>query len=131
MVARTFINMRLGKVTAVTTDDTASFNNRVSYQMSPDGSRAFFGLSYDGKTVAFEAGSDLTGGTRVGAVDYAPYGWYTDNYVLYSKNMSELYIAPAGSMLDGAHKITDYHKAAGYQGWRLGSGRWRVLALRR
>ena len=111
-----------GKVAASTIDDTAFYNNRVSYQMSPDGSRAFWAEVRDGKTIAFEASKDLTGGTQVSATDYAPYGWYTDSYVLYSKNMSELYIAPAGSPLDGAHKITDYHKAAGYQGYGWGAG---------
>ncbi len=111
-----------GKVAAAAIDDTAFYNNRVSYQMSPDGSRAFWAEVRDGKTIAFEASKDLTGGTQVSATDYAPYGWYTDSYVLYSKNMSELYIAPAGSSLDGAHKISDYHKAAGYQGYGWGAG---------
>jgi hypothetical protein len=111
-----------GKVAVAAIDDTAFYNNRVSYQMSPDGSKAFWAEVRDGKTIAFEASKDLTGGTQVSATDYAPYGWYTDSYVLYSKNMSELYIAPAGSPLDGAHKITDYHKAAGYQGYGWGAG---------
>ena len=117
-----FYQYTAGKVAVAAIDDTAFYNNRVSYQMSPDGSRAFWAEVRDGKTIAFEASKDLTGGTQVSATDYAPYGWYTDSYVLYSKNMSELYIAPAGSPLDGAHKITDYHKAAGYQGYGWGAG---------
>ena len=117
-----FYQYSAGKVAAAAIDDTAFYNNRVSYQMSPDGSKAFWAEVRDGKTIAFEASKDLTGGTQVSATDYAPYGWYTDSYVLYSKNMSELYIAPAGTPLDGAHKISDYHKAAGYQGYGWGAG---------
>jgi hypothetical protein len=43
--------------------------------------------------------------------DYDTYGWYSDNYLLVSKNSSELYVMDkAGKQT--ALKISDYHKPA-------------------
>jgi hypothetical protein len=46
--------------------------------------------------------------------EYLTYGWYTDDYLLVSKNSSELYAMPRdGTKNDtSALKISDYHKPA-------------------
>jgi hypothetical protein len=53
---------------------------------------------------------------QIAALDgYAPYGWYSDNYVLASRGNDQLYILPA-SGLSGKQqpfKITDYYEPAG------------------
>ena len=44
--------------------------------------------------------------------DYQAYGWFSENYLLVSKNGSELYILGTDGIAKDADalKITDYHK---------------------
>ena len=61
----------------------------------------------------------------VGLSDYQAYGWYSDDYLLVSKNSSELYILPAAGLTDltKAIKISDYHKpAVSFYGYGGGYG---------
>jgi hypothetical protein len=54
--------------------------------------------------------------------DFTPYGWFTDGYILVSKDSSELYIQTAEK---GAKplKITDYHKPdTEFEGYGYGYG---------
>ena len=86
-----------------------------AYLISPSANATFWSESRDGKNSLFI-------GDGVGAVskqiatlsDYQTYGWYSEDYLLVSKNGSELYIlASDGIKKDSdASKITDYHKPA-------------------
>ncbi len=111
-----------GKVVSIKVADSEFYNNHVTYFMSPSGNRAFWAEARDGQYVAFVADQNLSGSKQVGSGQYRPYGWVGDGYVLYSKNQSELYVAASGDTLDGAHKISDYHKAMMYPGYGWGAG---------
>ena len=50
---------------------------------------------------------------QVGVGQYEAYGWFGDDYVLYSKDGSELYVAAAGAQLDGTNKVADYFSQRG------------------
>lgn len=111
-----------GKVTKIDTDDTAFYNNRFSYLMSPNSEKALWTEQRDGLSVVFVAKRDLTGGNQISTGEYGAFGWVGNDYVLYSKNQSELYIAPTGALFDGAHKISNYHKGNVYMGYGWGYG---------
>lgn len=97
-----------------------SINN---YLLSPSGSQTFWSEPRDGKNALLVGDQDGNNSKQAAILsDYAAYGWYTDNYLLVSKNSSELYIMPvAGVKADSkAVKISDYHKPSrdfgGYSG---------------
>jgi len=94
-----------------------------TYLQSPNGNNTFWSESRDGKNVLFIGDQDAGSKKEIAAAsEYTPYGWYTDKYVLVSKNSSELYIQTA----DGSKpplKITDYYKPAiDYRGYGGGYG---------
>lgn len=111
-----------GKLAQADIDDTTFYNNRFSYLMSPNGEKAAWTEQRDGRNVVFVAGRDLTNGNQLSVGDYTSYGWVGNEYLLYSKNHSELFVAPVGTQLDGKYKITDYHKAYAYIGYGWGYG---------
>ena len=111
-----------GNVAIISMETADFYADHPTYQMSPSGERVLWQESRDGKNVLFVADKNLAGGRQISVGDYATYGWAGEDYVLYSKNRSELYIAPAGSELNGAHKISDYHKATVYPSYGWGSG---------
>ena len=96
----------------------------ITYLQSPSGNSTFWSESRDGKNSLFIG--DAAGGNAkqiASASDYQTYGWYSEDYLLASKNSSELYILTgAGIKKDTeALKITDYHKPVlsypGYGGY--------------
>ena len=93
-----------------------------SYLMSPSGTKTFWSEMRDGKSVMFQGDNALNNRLEVQAGDFAPYGWYGNDYVLYTKSGSQLYIAPVGSAFNGEHKITDYHRAQMFPGYGWGAG---------
>ncbi|HEX5447612.1 MAG TPA: hypothetical protein VFW90_00160, partial [Candidatus Saccharimonadales bacterium] len=78
--------------------------------LSPSGGQTFWSEQRDGKNTLFLGdGNAQNGKTIANLSDYSPYGWYTNNYLLVSKNSSELYVmAKSGS--SSPVKISDYHK---------------------
>jgi hypothetical protein len=112
------------KVTADTTMTSNEFNNLTypTYLLSPSASKTFWADSRDGKNLLFTGNEDAETPKQISNLsDYSAYGWYTDDYVLVSKNSSELYIMgkDGGTPL----KITDYYKPAiNYQGYGGGYG---------
>ncbi len=84
-----------------------------TYLASPSGNLTFWSESRDGKNSLFVG--DVVGGNakQVATLsDYQTYGWYSEDYLLASKNGSELYIFGSDGLKkdsDGL-KITDYHK---------------------
>lgn len=77
--------------------------------------------SRDGKNAIF-VGNGVGGQAKeiASESDYAAYGWFGDDYILLTKNNSELYIAAVNKSGDGMTtpvKVANYHKAAGYWGY--------------
>lgn len=97
-----------------------------TYLVSPLGSAVFWGEPRDGKNTLFTANLQLDKPKQlVAGSEFTAYGWYTDDYLLLSKNGSELYIAASSGF--GASnppvKITDYHKPArSFEGYGYGYG---------
>lgn len=87
----------------------------VPYLPSPSGEQTFWQDQRDGKNTLFVGNDDAAGAKQVASLsDFSAYGWYTDKYLLVSKNGSQLYIIPKTGVKDdtSAVKITDYHKPA-------------------
>lgn len=109
------------------TIDQATFDKTYpTFLVSPSGGATLWTELVDGKNTLF------TGDTNAGNKqplasngDYSPYGWYSDSYVLVSKNSSELYVMPATGLPKDrpALKVTDYYKPAQtYAGYGYGYG---------
>ncbi len=94
--------------------------NYVTYLESPSGTATLWSQARDGKNTLFVGDYAGLNGTQIAsASEYAPYGWYTDKYLLVQKGGSELYVMPiaGGTPL----KISDYYKPQ-YTFYGLGSG---------
>jgi hypothetical protein len=113
-------------VSGATTIDQSDFSKTYpTYLLSPSGSQTFWTELRDGKNTLFLGDKDAGGKKQIAALsDYAPYGWYGDNYLLASKNSSELYVMKAGDLKTHAPlKITDYYKPAQtFNGYGYGYG---------
>jgi hypothetical protein len=107
-----------GKVTAKTdiADDFNSyFSNATTYLLSPSSNQTFWAESRDGKNTLFIGDDGGKNGKQIATLsEYTTYGWFTDDYLLVSKNSSELYIMPKSGPGDNNQvtKISDYHKPA-------------------
>ena len=104
-----------GSVKQTTAIDTYSFNKPSPlYLESPNGGSTFWMENRDGKNALF-VGDDVGKNSKQIATltEFVPYGWYSDDYVLVSKNSSELYIMGRDGIKPGdvPTKVSDYHKA--------------------
>jgi hypothetical protein len=103
-----------GKVTSKGNLDSVFneyYQNRKTYLLSPSGDDTFWVEPRDGKNTLFIGDENGDNGKQIASLsDYSNYGWFTDDYLLASKNSSELYIMPKSG--GAAVKITDYHKPA-------------------
>ncbi len=90
-----------------------------TYLYSPANKQTFWAEQRDGKNTLFVGDDEGDNGKTVADLsDYTVYGWFTDNYLLVSKNSSELYIMGVAGLADTKNqnatgtptKITDYHK---------------------
>ncbi len=119
-----FYDYEDGKVTADSTMTSDTFYNTPypTYLLSPSGSQNFWADQRDGKNLLNVGDQEGKNAKQLGTLtDYNTYGWYTDNYLLVSKNSSELYVMPAAG--GTPFKITDYYKPAiNYQGYGGGYG---------
>lgn len=106
------------------TDD--KFNNTFypTYLISPNGQKTFWYESRDGKNTLLVGDKNGKDGLNLASQsEYKSYGWYSDKYVLLSKNDSELYITSASKPIEKAIKITNYHKPSiSYPGYGYGYG---------
>lgn len=97
-----------------------------TYLLSPSSNKTFWYEPRDGKNSLFTGDQNAQNSQDVlSAGEYVPYGWYSDAYLLVSKNASELYIAPTGQRLTETdmQKVTDYHKpSANFAGYGGGYG---------
>jgi hypothetical protein len=101
------------------------YNTYNTYLVSPSGNKTFWSESRDGKNVMLVGDSDGANSKEF-ATDgsFATYGWFSDDYVLLSKNSSELYIMPSDpNRKQSPVKVTDYHKPArSFPGYGYGYG---------
>lgn len=97
-----------------------------TYLVSPSGNQVFWSELRDGKNSLFTADASAQKKKQIASLsDYSNYGWYSDNYLLVSKNNSQLYIMPASGVAAGHQplKVTDYYKPAQtYTGYGYGYG---------
>lgn len=111
-----FYTYENGKVAADNELTAEKFNRSYpTFLISPTAESTFWSESRDGKNTLFVGDGAAKNGKEIASLsDYAPYGWYSDNYVLVSKNSSELFIMPSNGIGSSGQviKITDYHKPA-------------------
>lgn len=84
-----------------------------TYLLSPNGRMNFWSDSRDGKNTLFVGDEDGQNEKQVGTLGgYTQYGWYTDEYLLASKDSSELYIFSRDGLTSSELplKVSDYHK---------------------
>lgn len=93
-----------------------------TYLLSPSGKQTFWSEQRDGKNSLFIGDTNASSPQTIATLsDYTPYGWYSDDYLLVSKNSSELSIMPVSG--GKALKVTDYHKPAlDFRGYGYGYG---------
>jgi len=85
-----------------------------NYLLSPNGSQTFWSETRDGKSVLFAGDSKGENGKQIASLsDYNSFGWYGENYVLATKNNSELYILPVNGSVQPL-KISDYYRSGGF-----------------
>jgi hypothetical protein len=102
-----------GKVEPVTLDESAFWQSYPTYFISPSAQHTFWSDIRDGKQALFISDKNGKNEKQIASlVDFATYGWFTDEYVLVSKKGSELYIMPAAGLADGEQpqKIVDYYR---------------------
>ncbi len=122
-----FYEFKDDKITESKDLTAESFNKFYpTYLISPSGVSAFWYEPRDGKNTLFTGSQSGSNGKQIASLsELVPYGWYSDEYLLVSKNSSELYILPANSEMDSTKlvKISDYHKpAASFLGYGGGYG---------
>lgn len=111
-----------------TADVTSQEFNKAypTFLISPSGESTFWYESRDGKNALLKGNSDGDDEEVVASLsEYVPYGWYSDDYLLLSKNSSELFIMPADGVEAESEltKITDYHRPEGsFAGYGYGYG---------
>ena len=94
-----------------------------TYLLSPSGKNTFWYDQRDGKNTLFVGDADGNNGKEIVSLsEFTPYGWLGEDYLLVSKNGSELYVIsranPAAPL-----KITDYHKPqVNFAGYGYGYG---------
>lgn len=116
-----------GKIKIATNVDGNTFNKAYpTFLLSPSGKLNFWHEPRDGKNTLFVGDEHGKNEKEIAALsEYIPYGWYSDEYVLVSKNSSELYIMPKTGVKEGSkiQKVTDYHKpSADFTGYGGGYG---------
>lgn len=115
-----------GKVAPANLDPGVFNKPYPTYLVSPDGKQTFWSELLDGKNALFVGDTNANNKKQVASLNnYAPYGWFTNSYLLVTKNSSELYIIPTGGLPTGKQplKITDYYKPAPtFTGYGYGYG---------
>ncbi len=111
----TIYELENGKIAAAPDTDFTTFAQKVypTFILAPSGKQTFWAEERDGKNSLF-FGNQSGGDTKQFASlsELTPYGWYSDEYIVLSKNASELYIASSSASQANFKplKVTDYHK---------------------
>lgn len=120
-----FEDRKVTAASAITEEDLSK--SYPTYLVSPNGGMAFWSDYRDGKnTLLVGRSKDLSDKKQIATLsEFAPYGWFGDNYILVSKNSSELYITTEASLQNSRQplKITDYYKPdQSFNGYGYGYG---------
>lgn len=101
-----------GAVVAADNLDAGSFNAAYpTYLVSPSANRSAWSESRDGKRTLFIGNAQAEDKQPLTELnDYAPYGWFTDDYILISKDQTSLYVTTAGNSKQVPLKISDYYR---------------------
>lgn len=94
-------------------DDESFWDSYPTFLESPGRQNTFWSEDRDGKATLFVGDTNGESGNIIAeASEHRPYGWFTDNYVLVSKDDSELYIMPSNGLGSDGNlvKITNYHR---------------------
>lgn len=112
------------KPTVAKIDDEEFYKGYPTFLVSPSGKRVLWSEKRDGKNTLLVGNESAQNAVPIASVsEYAPYGWFTDEYVLVSKDGSELYIRSADKTSTKPVKITDYHKPdTEFEGYGYGYG---------
>ncbi len=101
-------------------------NKYFTYLVSPNGNNTLWSEPRDGKNSLFIGDAAAKNDKQIASLsELVPYGWYTDDYILVSKNSSELYIMGRDGVVPGRVplKVTDYHKSQyDFRGYGYGYG---------
>lgn len=94
------------------TDASYYDNINRNYLVSPNGNKTYWSEVRNGKNVHLVGDKNGESGVEMlVSEEFAPYGWYADDYVLLAKGNNELFIAAVGEKaFTTPLRITDYHK---------------------
>jgi hypothetical protein len=122
----TFYEYENGSIKVVDDTSDSKFNEAyTTFLVSPSGKKTLWYEPRDGKNTVFVGDENGDNAQLIASLsDYTPYGWYgsNDEYILMSKNGSELYVASASGVAGAPLKVTDYHKSRTYPGYGYGYG---------
>ncbi len=97
-----------------------------TYLVSPSGDQTFWTELRDGKNTLFIGDANAKNQKQIATLsDYAPYGWFSNKYLLLSKNSSQIYVIPSTGFVDNKPplKVSDYYKpATTFTGYGYGYG---------
>lgn len=124
--APSFYEYEGGALKSVTNTDDKFYNTFYpTFLVSPSGQKTFWHEPRDGKNAIFVGDKNGKNSTELARQsEYTAYGWFSDRYILLTKNGSELYIASATDPLpEKPLKIVNYHKPAlSFPGYGYGYG---------
>lgn len=123
--AAQFYEYEGGNIKSVSNSDERFYNVVYpTFLVSPNGQKTLWHESRNGKNAIFIGDKNgLNSEELAQQSDYATYGWYGDDYILLSKDKSELYITAAKKPLGTPVKIANYHKATiNFAGYGYGYG---------
>lgn len=104
-----------GKLQQSKITDNDLYKSYPDVRYSQNGQRTAWSESRDGKYSLFVGAADAANPREIlNLSEYAVYGWFADDYVLLTKNGSEMFIMPAEGLSGRAQviKISDYHKSS-------------------
>ncbi len=112
----TYANNQLSEKTSIKDEfnDYLNSGQYNTYLQSPSGNATFWSEFRDGKNSLFTGDGQGANQKEVAKLsDYQTYGWYTEDYLLVSKDNSELYVFSGDGIKKDADalKITDYHRS--------------------
>lgn len=120
-----YFEYEAGAIKSVTNTDEKFYNTFYpTFLVSPDSQKTLWHEPRNGKNAIFVGDKNGKNSREIATgSEYATYGWFSDNYILLSKNGSELYIASVDGQLGEVTKIASYHKATlNFSGYGYGYG---------
>jgi hypothetical protein len=114
-----------GNIKSTSNDDDKFYNTTYpTFLISPSGQKTLWHESRNGKNAIFIGDKNgLNSEELAQQSEFATYGWHSDDYILVSKDKSELYVVAAKKPLEVPIKIANYHKATlSFAGYGYGYG---------